>query len=96
MGKSIRERIGDVFRRYVTDDDELSAVLGGAPILTALTLDSLTTLPDFEILDRLEIFRGRHIGRERSPRCMEQSEYLLLFFRQTGTGRLDHVTQCFP
>ena len=76
MGKSIRERIGDVFRRYVTDDDELSAVLGGAPILTALTLDSLTTL---NLITEIEVEFGKRFDMDGIEQTLETIDRLAAF-----------------
>ena len=76
MGKSIRERIGDVFRRYVTDDDELSAVLGGAPILTALTLDSLTTL---DLITEIEVEFGKRFDMDGIEQTLETIDSLAAF-----------------
>lgn len=42
MADNLTDRIQQVLRRYVEDDAEMQAVLRGEPILTALSVDSLT------------------------------------------------------
>ena len=42
MAKIETDRITGVLRRYVTDEAELAAVIGGASFQTALSIDSLT------------------------------------------------------
>lgn len=49
--QEVKDRIRGVLERFVTDKGELDAVSRGAPILQALTIDSLTVL---QLVTRLE------------------------------------------
>lgn len=44
MTSNHKDRIAEVFRRYVTDDAEMEAVLRGESIMAAVSIDSLTML----------------------------------------------------
>ena len=44
MEIEVKDRIREIFSRFVTDQDELDAVLSGVPILAAVSIDSLTML----------------------------------------------------
>lgn len=41
MSKVNKERIKEVFQRFITDETELDAIFQGVPILTAVSIDSL-------------------------------------------------------
>ncbi len=44
MEKKVKDRIREIFSRFVTDQGELDAVFSGVPILAACSIDSLTML----------------------------------------------------
>jgi acyl carrier protein len=52
MKEEIRDRIREVFLRFVEKEQEVDAVLSGEPILTALSIDSLTLLNLVNDLER--------------------------------------------
>jgi acyl carrier protein len=76
MGKPTRDRIGDVFRRYVTDDGEMKAVLDGQPILTALSLDSLAML---KLITEIEVEFGKRFEMETIEQVLETIDSLTAY-----------------
>jgi acyl carrier protein len=52
MAREIKDRLREVFQRFVTEESELDAVFSGKPILTALSIDSLTLLNLVNQLER--------------------------------------------
>jgi acyl carrier protein len=76
MDQTTRERIGEVFRKYVDDESEMAAVLGGAPILTALSLDSLTML---KLITELEVAFGKRFDMETIEQTLETIDSLAAY-----------------
>lgn len=76
MTKSTRDRIGDIFRIYVTDEDELAAVLGGQPILTAVSLDSLTML---KLVTELEVVFAKRFDMDTIEQTLETIDSLAAY-----------------
>ncbi len=52
MATDVKDRIREVFLRFVPEEAELDAVFSGEPILDALSIDSLTMLNLVNELER--------------------------------------------
>lgn len=76
MTKPARDRIADLFRTYVTDDAEMAAVLAGEPILTAVSLDSLTML---KLITELEVEFGKRFDMDTIEQTLETLDSLTAF-----------------
>jgi hypothetical protein len=76
MTKSTRDRIGDIFGVFVTDEDELAAVFGGAPILAAVSLDSLTML---KLITELEVEFGKRFDMDTIEQVLETIDSLAAY-----------------
>jgi acyl carrier protein len=76
MSKSTRDRVADIFRQYVTDEDEMTALLGGEPILTALSLDSLATL---KLTTEIEIEFGKRFDMDTLEQTLQSIDSLTAY-----------------
>jgi acyl carrier protein len=70
------DRITDVLRRYVTDEAELAAVIGGESFQTALSIDSLTMV---HMVTDLENEFGIRFEPETIERVFENINTLAAF-----------------
>ncbi|NQU71601.1 MAG: hypothetical protein HQ514_13690 [Rhodospirillales bacterium] len=76
MSRSTRDRVADIFRRYVSDEDEMAELLGGEPILTALSLDSLATL---KLTTEIEIEFGKRFDMNTIEQTLESIDSLTAY-----------------
>ena len=76
MTDSTRDRIVEILQVYVTDQDELAAVLGGAPILTAVSLDSLTIL---KMVTELEVVFAKRFDMDTIEQALETIDSLAAY-----------------
>ncbi len=76
MRRSTRDRVADIFRRYVSDEDEMAALLGGEPILTALSLDSLATL---KLTTEIEIEFGKRFDMDTIEQTLQSIDSLTAY-----------------
>lgn len=76
MAANNADRVGEVLRRYVTDEAEMAAVLKGEPFQTALSIDSLTMV---HVVTELEKEFGVRFDPETIDKVFETINSLLAF-----------------
>ncbi len=76
MSKPTRDRVAGIFRQYVSDEDEMAALLGGEPILTALSLDSLATL---KLITEIEIEFGKRFDMDTIEQTLQSIDSLTAY-----------------
>lgn len=76
MSQAAKQRIGSIFKKFIVDDDEWSAVLGGEPILTAVSLDSLNML---KLITELEVEFGKRFDMETIEQTLESIDSLAAY-----------------
>ncbi len=80
MAKMDTDRITEVLRRYVTDEAELAAVIGGESFQTALSVDSLTMV---HLVTDLENEFGVRFEPETIEQVFENINTLAAFLAET-------------
>ena len=76
MSQTTKERIGAIFKKYVVDEDEWTAVLGGEPILTVVSLDSLNML---KLITELEVEFGKRFDMDTIEQTQESIDSLAAY-----------------
>jgi acyl carrier protein len=76
MSQAAKQRIGSIFKKFIVDDDECSAVLGGEPILTVVSLDSLNML---KLITELEVEFGKRFDMETIEQTLESIDSLAAY-----------------
>ena len=79
MATEVKERIREVFLRFVPEEDELDAVFSGEPILNALSIDSLTML---NLVNELERDFDVRFDYETIERAFEDIHTLAAFLSE--------------
>jgi len=76
MSQTAKERVGAIFKKYVVDENEWTAVLGGEPILTAVGLDSLNML---KLITELEVEFGKRFDMDTIEQTLESIDRLAAY-----------------
>lgn len=76
-----RERIRNIFERFVTEEEEMAAVLQGEPILEATSMDSLTIV---HLVTELEKEFGTRFDLETLEQTFENIHTLQTFLEDKG------------
>jgi acyl carrier protein len=86
MKEEVRDRIREVFLRFVEKEQEVEAVLSGEPILAALSIDSLTLL---NLVNDLEREFDVRFNYETIESAFEDIHALADFLSQRSERRSD-------